>query len=459
MNLNFLLNRCEFAEPKKYNGRNELIFAIFACLAWFIAVILRLNFEGYDGWTTLDKAIEASSTVVFCGPVFFLATPLGSKVTRNLLKRDGIKFQILACTLLLAYISLVKFLELSPDKFVWLEQMSNLVLKDKFWINTALFIAGVFVVLRIPFLMLRLREVTSEIRRHEDLITVFRQNLELSILLIFNFVYMVLSHTSLSSNSPNSFEGYYIGIGYFIIFFLMNLPVFKKTSASKLMAFDLFLIIACLGVLFWFSIPFFSFGTFIGVNLFVVVVVYGLGLGREHFGYSFQIRKQDVNYFISTLPLIVLTLVPLGLAFKFVEPSSLLGSGSEILKLATYSILFSFRVGIFEEVFVRSGLMVLLRDQLSERTLKKRNDQQLIFCSAVGCSVVFGLSHINNPATGSSLTPLEYKSVYILLAFLASLFYSFAFGETNRLWCSITIHGFVDTVAVVLLGGFLTVPF
>lgn len=456
MNIKFLLNRCEFAHPNKYDGRNELIFAISACLAWFIAVILRLSLEGYDGWTTLDKVMEASSTVVFCGPVFFLATPLGSKITKDLVKRDGIKFQILVCTLLLVYISLVKFLELSPNKFIWLEQMSNLVLKDEFWVNTALFIAGVFVVLRIPFLMLRLRKVTLEIRRHGDLIAVFRQNFELSILLVINFVYMVISHTSFS-NSSNNFEGYYIGIGYFIIFFLMNLSVFKKTSASKLMVFDLFLTIACLGVLFWFSIPFFSFGTFIGVNLFVAVVIQGLGLGREHFGYSFQIRKQDVNYFISTLPLIVLTLVPLALAFKFVEPSNLLGSRPESLKLAAYFILFSFRVGIFEEVFVRSGLMVFLRDQLSER--KQLNDQQFVFCAAVGCSVVFGLSHINNPSTGSSLTPLEYKSVYVLLAFLASLFYSFAFGETNRLWCSITIHGFVDTVAVVFLGGFLTVPF
>uniref|UniRef100_UPI0035944BCD hypothetical protein n=1 Tax=Nostoc sp. TaxID=1180 RepID=UPI0035944BCD len=340
MNLNFLFNRCEFTHPKKYNGRNELIFAVFACLAWFIAVILRLSLEGYEGWTTLDKVIEASSTVVFCGPIFFLATPLGSEVTRNLLKRDGIKFQVLACTLLLGYISLVRFLELSPDKFIWLDQMSNLVLKDKFWINTALFIAGVFVVLRIPFLMLRLRKTTSEIRRHRNLIAVFRQNFELSILLIINFVYMVLSHTSFS-NSSNSFEGYYIGIGYFVIFFLMNLSIFKKTSASKLMVFDLFLTIACLGVLFWFSIPFFSFGTFIGVNLFVAVVIHGLGLGREHFGYSFQVRKQDVNYFISTLPLIVLTLVPLALTFKFVDPSNLIGSRPEILKLATYSILFS----------------------------------------------------------------------------------------------------------------------
>jgi membrane protease YdiL (CAAX protease family) len=45
------------------------------------------------------------------------------------------------------------------------------------------------------------------------------------------------------------------------------------------------------------------------------------------------------------------------------------------------------------------------------------------------------------------------------LATLASMLYSIAFAKTNRLAIPILIHGFVDTVAVVLLGGSLAVPF
>ncbi len=457
-----LLNRCEFVRPKKHSGGNEFIVAVVACFIWFVAVALKLSIQDQNDWSALEKIVEASSIVMFCGfPVFFLATPLGSKVAENiLLKKDGLWFQLSVCLTLIAYISLVRFLGFNSDKFLWLDQMNNLVIRDHFLINTMLFTIGVFVALRTPFLMLRLRKNNLEIKESKKLIRIFNQNLELLVLLVINFVYMVLSHTSLSNNfGSNHYEGYYVGTGYFLIFALMLLSISKKTSFNKVTLFDFLLIIICASILFWFSVPFFSFGTFMGVNLFVVVVVHGTGLGREHFGYSFQIRKQDVKYLVSNLPLVTLVLGSLALFLGFVKLPNLFESNLEILKLVSYSILFSFRVGIFEEIFFRSGLMVLIRDQLYE-SITENNSQKIVFYSALGCSFLFGLSHIgNNPGTESLLTPLEYKSVYFLLAVLASLFYSFAFAETNRLWCSIMIHGFVDTVAVVLLGSSLTVPF
>jgi len=463
MSLNLLLDHCEFAQPKKYSGRNELIVAILACLIWFSAVIIRLNFSGSQQWTNLEKILEATSTVFFCGlPVFFLATPQGSRIAKkNLLENAGLLFQVLVCVALTIYISVVKFLSLNPIHFVWLNQINSLIFEDKFWLNTVLFIAGVFVGLRIPFLMLKLR-ISKEVKTNKNFIAVARLNSQLLLLLGINFVYLVLTHTSLISSNYNSnqFEGYYIGLGYILVFLLMTSPICKRTSNQKLMIFDLFLIIACLGILFYFSMPFFSFGTFMSINLFVLVIVYGLELGREHFGYSFQVRLLDLKYLLYHLPLVILILVPPAVLLGFVKPAHLLGSRSEILNLSAYAVLFSFRVGIFEEIFFRSGLMVFIRDQLNERAKAKLTNQIITCYSAVICSVVFGISHVgNNPGPESLLSSSEYKLVYVLLAVLASLFYSFAFGETNRLWCSITIHGFVDTVAVVLLGGFLTVPF
>lgn len=463
MNLNLLSNQCEFSQPKKYDGKNELIVAIFACSIWFAAIIIRLSFLENQPWTNLEKIVEATSTILFCGlPVFFLATPQGSRITKKvLLKNAGLPFQLLACIALIVYISAVKFLSLSSGNFVWLNQINSLIFKDRFWLNTLLFIAGVFVALRIPFLLLKLRK-SKEAKTIKDFIEVIQLNPQLLILLGLNFIYMVLSHTSLISPNYNSnqSEGFYIGLVYILVFLLMNLPICKRTSSQRLMIFDLFLILICLGILFLFSMPFFSFGTFMGINLFILVVVYGLELGREHFGYSFQIRLPDIKYFFYHLPLVILVLLPLALLLGFVKPAHLLESDAEILKLLTYAVLFSFRVGIFEEVFFRSGLMVFIRDQLNERTKEMLNNQKITCYSAVSCSVIFGISHIGNtPGPESLLSSFEYKLVYVLLAVLASLFYSFAFGETNRLWCSITIHGFVDTVAVVLLGSFLTVPF
>ena len=73
--------------------------------------------------------------------------------------------------------------------------------------------------------------------------------------------------------------------------------------------------------------------------------------------------------------------------------------------------------------------------------------------------MLFGLVHIGNEAGTSTLVPWLYKGLYILLATIASMFYAIAFARSNRLAPAILIHGFIDTTAVVLLGGFLSVPF
>ncbi|MBD2022265.1 CPBP family intramembrane metalloprotease [Leptolyngbya sp. FACHB-36] len=449
MPVRFLLDRCEFAQPKKYDGKGEVQVAIVSCLLWFFAIVIRLGFSSKP-WTLIEKLVEAGSFVVFAGiPVFFLATPHGTAFARKvLLAKSGFWFQAIVCFLLLTYISLVKFLGLNSINFIWLNRLDDLIFSNQFWLNTILLLIGVFVVLRIPFRLLELRN--RPIRKP------FHQDVELLVLLFLNFIYISLSNTSLISirfNSENS--GYFVGFAYILISWLISRTIAKRSTSS---GFDFLLAAACLGSLFWFSTPGFSFGVFISLTLFVLVVIHGTGLGREHFGFSFQVRWQDVRYLAIAIAIAILTLVPIALLGQFVNPTATEFTLSRALFLLSYAILFSFRVGVFEEVLFRSGLMTLIRDQFQQ--WKRLDLKTLVLASAIACSILFGVSHIGNePGAASVLSPLEYKAVYAVLATIASLFYSFAFGETNRLWASIIIHGVVDTTAVVLLGAALTVPF
>ena len=94
------------------------------------------------------------------------------------------------------------------------------------------------------------------------------------------------------------------------------------------------------------------------------------------------------------------------------------------------------------------------------RTLgAERSPQIILLLSVLGCSALFGLSHIGNAAGTNPLTLWQYRGLYIVLATSASMFYALAFAKTNRLAVPILVHGVVDTVAVVLLGGSLAVPF
>lgn len=71
MNLGFLTNRCEFAEPKRYSGNGELAFAVIGCIVWFSAIVLRLSLSSRH-WTLTEKLIEATSFVIFAAvPIFF----------------------------------------------------------------------------------------------------------------------------------------------------------------------------------------------------------------------------------------------------------------------------------------------------------------------------------------------------------------------------------------------------
>lgn len=462
-----LLRRCELANPQPYNGKGELLVAIVGSLLWFFAIIVRLELSS-PSWTFLEQAVEATSFVVFAAaPVFFLATSPGAQVAESLLlKHYGLRFQSLICLLLAIYIGCVKGLSLNADRFLLLNHLQNWLFEDQFWLNTAAYVGAVFVVLRIPFLFLSLKAFRPYQKTFNPAIARVEPDRELIILLLINFLYISLANTSAFFENFNlQRSNYWVGLIYIFIFYLVKVLPIHPRPRNRLRLLDLLLFIVALLSLFWFSLPRLNFGVFISIDLFILVVFYGLGIQREHFGYSFQVRRSDLLYTSGAIVLAFLLLVPIALFFKFgsstIAPNlATLPNLTQVTFFLSYAILFSFRVGIFEEIIFRSGLMILIRDCLKTVSRDRESEKRLILVSAIVCSLLFGLCHIgNDPSSSSSLSSFQYKTVYAALATAASLFYSLAFGETNRLWSSIVIHGVVDTTAVLLLGAALTVPF
>jgi membrane protease YdiL (CAAX protease family) len=437
-----VLKQWEFLQPKPYTQERETLIALLAPFIWFVAILVRQHLPGSGDWTLSESLIEAFSFVVFAAvPIFGLATPTGDRLaTHLLLPNQGLRFQITLCTALAVFICVGKGFNFSPRHFDWIDQFNTLIIPSQFWLNVVLFLGGVFVALRIPFVVQALRQKPQPNLRWQ-----------LYGLLLPNTLYLSLHRTA----SP--WEGFIISVVYGAICIGLTWPHRRAVNASprkQLVPSDFGLMVLCVAILYWFSIPSFSFGVFVGVDLFILVMIYGSGLGREHFGYSFASRRKDWSVLGMLILAVLVLLVPIAIASGFVQPA-LVQSQFSLLKLAVYFVLFTFRVAIFEEVFFRSGVMVLLRDYLG----RWRSPQTTLWLSALGCSVLFGLSHIGNAPGANALSLWQYRGLYIVLATSASILYSIAFEKTNRLAIPILIHGFVDTTAVVLLGGSLSVPF
>jgi membrane protease YdiL (CAAX protease family) len=447
MKLGQYWHQYEFLQPKPYGGLGEGCIALLAMVIWFTAILLRHRLPEAVHWLLSESLTEAFSFVVFAAfPIFGLATPQGEQFAKQvLLPKQGFGFQSLLCAALAILIVSAKALNISPRHFDWITQFNTLIITGQFWLNVALFLGGVFVALRIPFLVQALRQQPQSPLRWQ-----------LYGLLLLNTLYLSLHHTT------NSWESFVISGVYGLVCLGLIWPFQTITMSPprRLVPSDFGLMVLCVATLYWFSIPSFSFGGFIGVDLFILVMVYGSGLGRSHFGYSFAMRPKDWPALGVIVVAAIALLVPTAILSGFVQPTQVQNQFSP-LRLAVYFALFTFRVGIFEEIFFRSGLMVLFRDCFSHRAESgaKRSPQTILFLSALSCSVLFGLSHIGNASGTNPLTLWQYRGLYIALATSASIFYALAFAKTNRLAAPILVHGVVDTVAVVLLGGSLTVPF
>ncbi|ATS18627.1 CPBP family glutamic-type intramembrane protease [Synechococcus sp. PCC 6717] len=435
-----------FLALARFNGTREQYTALLAGLLWFWAQFLYLHYWAQQPWPWLESLVEAAAVVVIGGvPVLWWATPKGDRWRSLTAMASRWQWQfVLGLSL---YVAVAYHLP-HASLFPWRRVLSHLIVADPWWLNFIFFLVGSVAALRVPFL---LRDRTlSGLERWGWVSTAA--------------VYLLLSHSSLISPAFATYrtEGFIITPLYLLLCAWCDWQHGRSPTSPRpvgLQGKDALLAAVCIFTLYWFSTPHFRFGSFIALQLFILAVIFGSGLGRQHFGYSFEPRWGDARLLGIMVIVALATLVPLGSLLGFL-PLEEFNLAPPFSKLLVYIVLFSMRVGIFEEVLFRSGLMILIRDTLQQRGGDRHDPFWIAWGAILICALLFGVAHMGNtPGSGVELPVVAYRLIYIALATLASLFYCLMFACTQRLWGGVVLHGLVDALAVVSFGATLTAPF
>ncbi|HIK26044.1 MAG TPA: CPBP family intramembrane metalloprotease [Thermosynechococcus sp. M46_R2017_013] len=428
-----------FLQSPRFSAGREQRMAIVAAGLWFLAQLLYLHYLSGIPWPWLESLVEAAAVVIIGGfPVLWWAV---GKQDFETIARRWPRRLLLSLGL---YISIGLLLP-QVTYFRWHRILSNLIFADQPWLNLLIFLGGVWAMVRVPFL-LRQKTVPRPV--------------------LWGWIsgaalYLLLSHSGLISPAFEHSEGFVITPLYLLLcawgdWQRHHLPKEKPTGLGWQ---HLPLIAVSLFSLYWFSTPYFRFGPLVALQLFILVIIFGTGLGRSHFGYSFEPRWRDARLLGAMFLGALLTMVPLGSLLGFL-PLAQFNFTPSLLQVFVYSTLFALRVGIFEEVLFRSGLMIFVRDLLQHYRGDRYPPVVLAWGAILICSLLFGIVHMGNePNANIQLPLLVYRGVYILMATFASLFYCLAFACTQRLWAGVILHGLVDAIAVVFFGAALVAPF
>ncbi|BCX12461.1 MAG: hypothetical protein KatS3mg067_1399 [Thermosynechococcus sp.] len=430
-----------FLHSPRFSSRREQQVAIAACVLWFWAQLLYLRYLSATPWPWLESLLESTAVVMIGGfPVLWWASD----------QRDCAKLAQRWQGRLLLSLGLYMAIGLAlpeASRFPWHRVLTNLIFADQGGLNLLIFLGGVGAMVRVPFL---LRQNTTP----PPLLWAWIGGATL---------YLLLSHSGLVSPAfPKGYsEGFLLAPLYLLLCawgdWQRRHP--PPTSATGLGWQEMPFIALSLFSLYWFSTPYFRFGPFVALQLFILVIILGKGLGRSHFGYSFEPRWRDARLLAALFLVASAILVPLGTLLGFL-PLAKFNLTPSPLAVFVYVTLFAMRVGIFEEVIFRSGLMILVRDLLRHYGGDRWRPGVIAWGAILSCSLLFGVLHVGNePSADMQLPLMAYRGVYILMASLASIFYCLAFACTQRLWVGVLLHGLVDAIAVVFFGAALVAPF
>ena len=169
----------------------------------------------------------------------------------------------------------------------------------------------------------------------------------------------------------------------------------------------------------------------------VSVMVFGSGLGREFFCYSFVPRSLKEAGFILLLMasgLLLFLLVAL-VAGTITYTGGLWRSNW----LVVYDSVFTWLliVGISEEIIFRCGILTLITGILARRPLTSWLSRRPRLGAVLLTSVLFALSHLFRGAT------------LIFLALLASLLYGLAFVAGKSLFGPVLLHGLLNVLVLM----------
>ena len=168
--------------------------------------------------------------------------------------------------------------------------------------------------------------------------------------------------------------------------------------------------------------------TAISLALFVFLVRHPL----KGIGFTFRLRRQDLQRALAGLSAFTLIGLPLGLGMGFLQVDPTAPELQDIIVGIVGGYLL---VALMEEVLFRGVIQNLLSRRLG-------NDKLSLPIAAI----VFGLAHLNN-ATEGFATP---NWAYALMATLAGLAYGWVWMRTGRVTASAITHALVNLIWVVL---------
>ena len=176
----------------------------------------------------------------------------------------------------------------------------------------------------------------------------------------------------------------------------------------------------------------------------LIVMVYGTGLGREYFGFTFLPRSRREAGFVV---LLLAGGVLLFLATNFVV-GGITYTGELWQMTGTKIYMFSFMmlliVGISEEVIFRCGVLMLFASYLGRAGGQRWWGRHPRTAAVIVTSALFGIAHF------------PHGPLMIFLAFLASLLYGLAFVGGRSLFGPVLLHGLLN---VLILKNFQLLAF
>ena len=176
----------------------------------------------------------------------------------------------------------------------------------------------------------------------------------------------------------------------------------------------------------------------------LVVMVYGTGMGREYFGFTFLPRSRREAGFVV---LLLLSGLLVFLATNFlVGGISYTGDLWKMtgVQIYTFSFMMLFIVGISEEVIFRCGVLTLFATYLGRFGGNRWWGRHPRTAAVIATSALFGVAHF------------PHGPLMIFLAFLASLLYGLAFVGGKSLFGAVLLHGLLN---VLILKNFQLLAF
>ncbi len=169
----------------------------------------------------------------------------------------------------------------------------------------------------------------------------------------------------------------------------------------------------------------------------MIFLIFGTGLGREHFFLSFVPRGKDVPKLANMVLLSIAIFLPLAIAVRFIDLANFTLDVSAP-RLYVMVVNWAFIVGIGEELIFRSGLLVLFADWARDRGKKRPRLWGLVISSQL-----FGLGHASKGWN------------YAFLAVIEGFAYGLLFLRGRNLFGAIMLHMTVDVIAVAFFGALL----